>query len=287
MVQTAVADPVLREGMIYRGPWPQEILSRISEGNIGFGRLVDYGTDPVTQAREIPALPAADVDAIMTAAVFASAAAAQDIASGTFDGVIGFDRISPCRTITVTFDASGDWDTPSGECRIDIYGNDAAGIEIKDTVSRANGAGAVTLTTRKAFADVTRVHVEACNGAGGTATMGVSNGYVELTQRDYPGVACFTKFLEPNVTVAPVYEIATRIQFDILVRGHIVVIPEHAVSIGDQAYIRVLAAGNDVRGQFAGADGASTPTTYAKLVGATYQSNAAADNPAVVELKGL
>ena len=130
MVQTAVADPVLREGQIFNGPWPQKILSRIAEDDIGFGRLVDYGTDPETQVQEIPALPAADPNAILTNATLASAVTAQDIASGTFDGVIGRDRISPCRSVTITFDADVGWDTPSGECRVDIYGVDASGASI-------------------------------------------------------------------------------------------------------------------------------------------------------------
>jgi hypothetical protein len=241
MVQTAVADPVLREGQIFNGPWPQKILSRIAGGNIGFGRLVDYGTDPETQVQEIPVLPVADVDAIMTAAALASAAAAQDIASGNFDGAIGRDRISPCRCVTITFDADAGWDTPSGECRIDIYGTDASGASIKDTISKANGSGAVTITTRKAYAQVDRVHVEACNAATATATMGVSNDVVELTQRDYPGVAAFYRMKEPNVTTAPVYEIAQYDEVDVLEEGRVVVVVEHAVSVGDQAYVRVLA----------------------------------------------
>jgi hypothetical protein len=287
MVQTAVADPVLREGQIFNGPWPQKILSRIAEDDIGFGRLVDYGTDPETQVQEIPALPVADVDAIMTAAALASAAAAQDIASGNFDGVIGRDRISPCRCITVTFDADAGWDTVSGECRIDIYGTDASGASIVDTVAKANGSGAVTLTTRKAFAQVDRVHVEACNAATGTATMGVSNDVVELTQRDYPGVAAFYKMKEPNDTTTPVYEIAQYDDVDVLQEGRIVVVVEHAVSVGDQAYVRVLAAGNDVRGQFTGQDGADTPATYAKLAGGSFMTAAAADGLAVLELRGV
>jgi hypothetical protein len=284
MVQAAVADPVLREGQIFNGPWPQKILSRIAEDDIGFGRLVDYGTDPETQVQEIPVLPAADPNAILTNATFASAAAAQDIASGTFDGVIGRDRISPCRTVTITFDADAGWDTPSGECRVDIYGTDASGAQIKDTIAKPNGSGAGTYTTRLAFSQVDRVHVEECNAGTGTADMGVSNGVVELSLRDYPGVACFQSMKEPNDTVIPVYEIAQYDDVDVLQQGRIVVVVEHAVSVGDQAYIRVLAAGNDVRGQFAGQDGADTPATYAKLANAYYMTAAAADGLAVVEL---
>ena len=287
MVQAAVADPVLREGQIYNGPWPSKVLSRIAEDDIGFGRLVDFGTDPEIQVQEIPLLPVADVDAIATAAIAVSAAAAQDIASGTFDGVIGRDRISPCRCITMTFDASVDWDTPSGECRVDFYGTDALGASVKDTISKANGSGAGAITTRIAFAQCDRYHVEACNGAAGTATIGVSNDVVELSQRDYPGVAAYQALKEPNIVVAPVYEIAQYDDVDVVQVGQIVVVPEHAVSVGDQAYVRVLLAGNDVRGQFAGQDGADTPATYAKLAGATYMTAAAADGLAVVQLRGV
>src|SRR6056300_976016 len=108
MVQTAIADPVLREGMLMEGFWTNHRISRLVEGANGmsFGRLCEFGTDPSKQVQEPAATPVADVDSIGTAAVFASAAAAQTVMATNFDGVIGRDRIAPCRCLTITFDAS-------------------------------------------------------------------------------------------------------------------------------------------------------------------------------------
>ena len=284
MAQTAVGAPSLREGQIVRGVIAEKILSRAAGGDIAFGKLVKWGTDPNRLVIELPVLPAADVDAIATAAVIASAIAAQSIPASLFDGIVGHDRIAPCRTVSVTFDASADWDTPSGECRVDIYGYDASGAEIHDQVARPNlGAVVYTASTRMAFAGVTRIDIEACNGAGGTATVGVSNDLVELSPLDYPGVALFQLMKEPNTAI---YEIAQYDSVDVLQEGVVAVKVEHAVSVGDGAWVRILAAGADLRGQFTGQDGADTPTTYARLAGARFMSSAAIDGMAELEIGG-
>lgn len=284
MVQSSVADPTLRAGQIVRGPWPSEKLSRVAGGDLAVGNLVKFGTDPETQCIELPALPSADDDAIATAAVIGSSTSAQSIDASSFDGAIGRDRITPCRSITVDWDASADWDTPSGECRVDIYGVDASGAAIKDTVVRPNsGAVAYDDSTRLAFAMVTLVDIEACNGAGGTATIGVSNDVVELSPSDYPGVALYEAMKEPNTTAR---EIAQYDDVNVMTKGVVGVTVEHAVSVGDAAYVRVLEAGSDLRGQFTGQDGADTPATYARLAGARYRSSASADAVAMLELVG-
>ena len=284
MVQIAVADPTARKGQLVQGPWPLDLRSSMCEGALAAGNLVDYGTDPLQQVREIPALPAVDVDAIATAAVIASAVTAQTITSGTFDGVVGADRISPCRTVSVNWSASADWDTPSGECRVDIYGYGNDGNKVKDSVARPNsGALAVARSTRIAFSSIVSVDIEACNGVGGTATIGLSNDRVALSLRDYPGVAVYEMIKEPNTAAR---EYADNEQVEVLHRGVIATIPEHAVSVGDDVYVRVLEAGADLRGQFTGQDGAATPGTYAHLAGARWTSAAAADGMAHLELRG-
>jgi hypothetical protein len=281
MVQTAVADPTMRKGQIIQGPWP-EVISRVCEGAITAGNLVQHGTDPERQVQPMAALPAADVDAIATAAVIGSATTAQNISATTFDGAVGRDRITPARTVSVNFDASADWDTPSGECRVDLYGFDAAGTRIKDCVSRPNcGAVVYAASTRLAFSDVTELDIEACNGAGGTATIGLSNDTVELSPNDFPGIAVYELMMEPTI---PAAEFADEDEIAVLTHGRICSIPEHAVSVGDDVYVRILEDGADLRGQLTGMDGADTPATYAKLAGARWVSAAEADAPAKVEL---
>jgi len=264
---------------------PEDAISGKCEGALQAGRLVVYGTTRDEQIAEMAALPAVDVDAIATAAVIGSAAAAQSIGAGVFDGVIGFDRIAPCRTVVVVFDANADWDTPSGECRVDIYGHDAFGAEIKDTVSRANvGAVQQTIATEHAFASVNRIDIEACNGATGTATVGVNNDKVELSQYDYPGLAIYRAGKQPNTALR---NFADGEDVSVMVKGRMFAVPEHDVTSGDQVYVRVLEAGNDLRGQLTGQDGAATPATYAKLAGAKWRHAGVADAFSIVELAGV
>jgi hypothetical protein len=282
MVQTAVSDPTLRKGQIVEG-WPQGVISRAAGGDLAAGSLVKWGTSPEQQVIELPALPAADPDAIMTAAALASSAAAQSIDASSFDGATGSDRIAPAATITVTFDGSADWDTPSGECRVDIYGVDASGASVRDTVAKPNGSGAGAYETEVAFASVTHVDVEACNGAGGTATMGTGTSRYELSQKDYPGVALYESIKEPNTDAR---EFAQYEDVAVLKSGIVAVQVEHAVSSGDDAYVRVVAAGTDLRGQWTGQDGAETPATYARFPAARFVSSADADGIAHLEIGG-
>ena len=280
MVQAAVADPTARKGAIAQGPWPQDIDSYMADGALAAGNLVTLGTDPETQVSELAALPAADDDAIATAAVIASAAAAQTINAGTFDGVIGRDRIGPARAITMTFDASGDWMPAAGELLIDIYGIDANGAEIKDQLAKA-AAGAETLTTALAFAAVRRIDIGAGSGAAGTATVGVSNAIVEYGRLFAPGLACYEAMKEPNTDAR---EFADEDEVSVLTRGRIYSQTEHAVTVGDDVYVRVAAAGTDLRGQLTGQDGADTPATYARVVNMRWASSGIADSVQTVEV---
>ena len=287
MVQAAVADPSLRRGQLMSTPAESRVISRFAEGALADGNLVGFGTDAETQCLEIAALPAADGDAIMTAAALGSAVAAQSLDAANFDGATNRDRIAPAQAVTVTFDAANlvDWDTASGECRIDIYGVDALGADIKDTIARPNGAAFATVfATELAFASVYHVDVEACNAAAGTAVMGLNSSRTGLSAKDFPGVALYESMKEPN-TAARLY--ADEEAVSILIEGRVAVIVEHAVSVGDDAYVRVLAAGADLTGQWTGQDGADTPATYARFPGAKFTTAAAADAVAVLELRGV
>ena len=88
---------------------------------------------------------------------------------------------------------------------------------------------------------------------------------------------------EPNTAT---HEIAQYDSVDVLREGVVAVKVEHAVSVGDGAWVRILAAGADLRGQFIGQDGADTPTTYARFAGARYMSVAIADDMAELKIGG-
>jgi len=283
-VQAAVADPVLIEGMLRKGPYPHDIISRVCEGDLAAGRLLVWGTDPATQVAEMAALPAADVDAIATAAVVIAAAAAQTIAAGDFDGAIGADRISPARVPSISFDASTDWDIAAG-ITVTWYGRDAGGANCSCSVNKATGSGALALYGDVPMSAIDHVDISAGSAAtGGAATLGVANDRVELSPNEYPGVALYRGIKEPNTAVR---NYADEEAVDLLVKGDFVAIPEHAVSAGDDVYVRVLAAGTDLRGQFTGMDGAMTPASYARLIGAKWRSPAAADGLAIIRLTGV
>ncbi len=279
MVQTAISDPSLREGQIIDGWWTSHRVSKRVEGSDGmsFGRMVEHGTDPAKQVQEPAATPAADDDAIMTAAVLTSDNSAQSIWAAAFDGAIGRDRIAPCRCLTISFDGSADWDTPSGECRVDAYYYDADGGKVVDTIAKPNGSGAGVYTFGIPASMVEHVDVEACNGGGGTATMGVATigatSPVALALEDYPGVSIYRPITEP---ASDARELAEYDEVGVLTSGVIGVKVEHEVSAGDPAYVRMVAAGTDLRGQFTGSDGADEPNVYAKLARARFESAASA-----------
>lgn len=263
------------------GYWTNELRSAACEGELAAGNVVSYGTDPETQVSELAALPSADADAIMTASVLKSVTTAHTYAASVFDGAIGRDRISPARTISITFDANAGWDTGGDDLLIDIYGVDARGAEIKDTIAKATGSGAGTWKTAKAFAAVTRVDVGASGAATGTATMGVANDLVELGRGDVAGIAAYAPVKEPNSSTR---EFADEDEVSVLARGHIASVPEHDVSLGDDVYVRIAAAGTDLRGQLTGQDGADDPAHYARLVFARWASSGTHDTVQKVEL---
>lgn len=281
MVQTVVADPTAVEGMRIRGPWPEEIISRICEGDLAAGRLVMFGTDPEQQVIELPALPAADDDAIVTDAVFVSSATVQTIDASSFDGVIGLDRITPARSIGVHFDAHANWSVASVGVRVTLFGHDATGAAISETVTRLGAAGALDYYTTQAFASLTGYTVSSCGGASGTGTIGVANDRVELSRSDYPGLAVYKANKEPHTSAR---NFAQYDEIGIMTDGRLMCVPEHAVSNGDQVYVRVFEDGTDLRGQLTGQDGAADPTTYAKLAGAHWTMAAVADGFASVEI---
>jgi len=282
MVQSSVADPTLRDGQRQRH---ELTISRACEGALSCGNVVKFGTSPRKEVIECPTLPVADVDAIMTAAALSASTTAQALDGTNLDGGTGRDRITPCRSVTVTFAASdiNDWNTVSGECVIDVYGIDARGSQIQDQIRRPNDATTATYETRLAYASVSKVDIPKCVGSNGLATMGVNNSVVELSRADYPGVAIYNPYKESASTTR---EFAQYDAVEVMTKGDIAVEVEHAVSVGDQAFVRVLLSGTDLCGQFAGQDALDDPGTYARLEGAHYIKAAAADAVAIVRIGG-
>jgi hypothetical protein len=272
--------------MVFEGP-PPKIYTRTAESAISMGNLVRVGTTyPETGCIEIPALPAADDNALITVAQGASALVPVNYdTAAEFDGAIGVGLISPARVVTIECSANADWDTPTGMCRFDVYGPMFPGGPIvKDTVVRPNqGAVLFQGSTRIPFSGVVQIDQEACNGATGTMIAGVDNDRVGFGIAQYPGVACYNPASEPFTAAR---EIETADDVNIIVRGSVVVHVEHTVVAGEQAYVRHTAAGAVLAGRWTGNAAAVIPGTYAMVQNAYFVRGAVADGLAVVMLGG-
>jgi hypothetical protein len=127
------------------------------------------------------------------------------------------------------------------------------------------------------------VDTPACVAATGTGTVGVSNDCVGLGKADYPGVVIYDPATE---SFAATTEVDDEDQVSVLTHGKFWAVPEHAVSDGDDVYVRVVLAGLNVRGQFTGQDGAALPATYAHFSRARWRTATTAGGLAIIELRG-
>ena len=108
----------------------------------------------------------ADDDAIIASGV-SSSTSAQDILPVSYNGVMG-DTPSPARNVTLTLNNHADWDATTAT----VYGTDANGRAISEDFAIPN-SGNTTLTGAKVFASITKIHIPAQSGSGGTLKVGV------------------------------------------------------------------------------------------------------------------
>jgi hypothetical protein len=255
--------------------------SAIAEGHIRAGLLCLRGTNP-QQVFHPAAIPAADPNAIDTA--LASAAATQTLTTAAqLDGVVGIGVTSPAKRLTVEFDANANWDTPSGACRVEFWGEDANGEPTYDRIVKPNGSGAGIYTTAKHFSKVTRVDVEACNGAGGTAEIGHSAASVEFGTVDGVSVSLYDRAREPAAAVG--YDFDTTETLSVLKKGLVAVTVETTIAVavtpGDAVYARSVVAGADLRGQFTGV---TSSADFGRVLGWKWRTTTAAGAVGLIEL---
>jgi hypothetical protein len=279
------APVAVREGTVVDAA-QGSIISRVAEAILRAGCGAVRGTTWPPQVNHPTALAAADPDALVTAAVAISNVAGLDIAAiAQFDGVgLGgaMTRIVPARTITITYDAAVDWNTVDGQRVDEIFGLDANGDPIHEQLVRANGAGAVTLTTQQCFSGVPRIQMQASLGGAGTATIGIGT-KVEYGKLDFEGVVCYDRTIPPPATAN--YDIDATLPCSLLQGpGEIGAIPEDAVTVGEPVYMRVVAGGGAaIRGRFTGqlqADDAN----WARVLGLMWSSAAAGGSPARIRV---
>lgn len=187
----------------------------------------------------------ADVDAICTASVLVSAAAAQTIGEAALDGVLAHQYTYPAKRVTVVFSNHGDWDATS----MVIWGEDETGAPISDTIVIPNG-GNGTVTSIRKYSKVTSFYVPVQTGAGGTGTIGYESDTLNepmwgvLFEPD--GVAVYDPSAEQAGTAVGY---AANAMAGALIEGEIDMTSEVTTVEGAQVYVRMIAGGNEVRGQ--------------------------------------
>ena len=276
------------EGLIVEAPkWG--VHSYVAEAAVRAGFLAAFGTDRLTTRNQIlplPALPAADVDAISLA--IASAVAPQNltgVGAGALSGVVGIGRIYPAQSVTVNFAAIGgaDWDTAFGYLPVDIFGEDAAGRPIHEVVIRNNaGAVAVQVATVQAFSRIREVDVGASNGAGGTATIGTDPTHHELSVYDYPGIVAYDVAREGN-TLATTF--AANETCAAIREGYVWATPTAAAVLPYQpVHVRTTAGGGVLRGALYGPQPLPAGGNFAPLLGAQWVTPAGAGGLALIRI---
>lgn len=199
------------------------------------GLLVVRGA--TAEKGDLPGTPdVADADAII--ATGASAATAQTIASGSFDGVIGADEMIPPRNLTLTLSNNANWDATVAT----VTGVNEDGEVIQEDF-RIPDSGNVTLTGVKHFAKVTSVYIPAQAGTAGTFTLGTGSSLGPLTGRTVHGVALYDASREPEA-----YPVGYAVP--VVERGSVYVVSETSYSDGDPVYVRFIAGVGETAGQF-------------------------------------
>lgn len=260
--------------------------SYVAENAVRAGFLVQYGTDIATTRRQvtpITAAPVADINALVTNAVMASAVAPVVLETAAeFDGVIGLERIYPPRAVTIDTDADAGWDGPLGFIEFTIYGEDADGAPVSDRLIRNNiGAVAWQGETRQCFSRVRQIDVPGSNAATGTGQAGVTPNLVEWGKLDSPGIVCYDVAREPSAVAAVTFDAGETL---CCVReGRIWAVAVDAVVPGDIVTVRVQAGGGGL-GSLSGTEAFPSGGNFAKLLNARWMTAAAAGGLAIIEL---
>ncbi len=222
-----------------------------SFGGAGSRNSVDPG-----EAFQIPSVPvAAAASAIGTGVT--SATGTKTIGSGVTAGTYAAVALQPARKLTVTFDASTDWDATVGVLTYVNHLNQT----VSENIAIATSTTATSVGYAKSFVSLV---VPAQTGAGGTATIGVA-ALGALTLADAFGVVVrqpLKSMVNPsNLYIGPTTDgitnaatLAHYVDGDtvpVLQEGGIWVYSEETVSDRDPVYVRVAAgAGGSLLGAF-------------------------------------
>lgn len=247
-----------RPGAAYDGS--SLAITRTAEVAMRPGDLAIRGTATASAglgAKKLTTPPAADADAIIE--TIASAAAPQTIT--TLDGVIGGARMVPSRNLTLTLSNHANWDATTAV----VTGEDEFGRVITEDFAIPDTGNAV-VTGTKFFSKVTSLYIPTQAGTAGTADLGIGTLLGPLTSRDVLGIVRYlsARQVEDDATA----EFAQYDTLAIIHEGRAWVAVEAAVTDGQQAYVRLVAAGEEVVGGFrADRDGTSAAPDAVPVIG--------------------
>jgi hypothetical protein len=214
---------------------PNDVKSIVAAVAIISGLLVIKGATPAKGY--LPTTPdVADVDAII--ATGASTAGVQNISGASLDGVVGQGEMIPSRNLTLVLSSHANWDaTVATVTGVDSDGN----VITEDFV--IPDAGNVTVTGSKHFAKVTNLRIPVQGGTSGTFTLGTGSSLGPITSRTIHGVALYEATREPEAFPVGYPVPCVR-------RGRVYVVSETSYSDNDPVYVRFIATGDEVAGQF-------------------------------------
>ena len=191
------------------------------------------------------------------------------------DGVIGDGVITPCQRLAFVWNNHADW--IAGFLR--IVGEGPGGYQQQEDIPIPVG-GNVTTYSRSTFRRVDKAHCDPAAGVNGLLDIGTDPTLVMLDSIGFPGFVCYDPAREQ---FAAATQVAANTQVSVLHRGRIWVTVEAAVTDGDPVFVRMVAAGADLRGQVRGTPAAN----FFPLANAHFATTqAVADGLAIVELGG-
>lgn len=265
-------------GMIADSPGGhRDVISRVLlTASLVAGLLakrVAGGTDDKCQPVAAPAATVLnDPDTFKTN--IGSTAGIQTFTGADFQGATGANRFWPPVNAVLVLNSHSDWDATTAV----VTGLDELGrLQTEDLTIPNNGNA--TVVGLKFWTQIISLVIPAQTGTNGTATFGTGTRLGPLTATDMLGVAIYQAAREPEA-----FQIGESIA--LLRSGRVLVTVEEAVAVGQQAYVRLIATGNEVVGAFrASADG--TPVTApdaVPLIGGRFVSSTSGAGLAVLEL---
>lgn len=216
----------------------------------GFGHAGSRNSIDPGECFQIPSIGTGASASAIGSAV-SSAAGTKTIGSGVTAGTVGSSELQPARKLTVTFDASTDWDPTTA---VITYVNHL-GQTVSENLAVATSTVATTVGYAKKFVSLV---IPAQTGSAGAATIGVA-AMTALTIADFLGVVIRnpvkTMVNPSNLYIGPTSDgitnantLAHYVDGDtvpLLQVGRIVLFTETAVSAGDQVYVRIAANGSN------------------------------------------